>query len=137
MFVNDVHKKEEIRKIALRHLRKYGIKFRCKNSRQPSQVKNYYILEFSKFNFFFQILKSKKLFSVPLQNLENQTVTLKNGQQLVIPKRLYEMGSFILSQVEVEGIFRKEGSKSRQNEIKVSVSSSISKFKLKIIFSCL
>lgn len=65
-------------------------------------------------------VKSKKLFSVPLQNLENETVTLKNGQQLVIPKRLYEMCSFILINVDTEGVFRKEGSKSRQNEIKVS-----------------
>lgn len=63
--------------------------------------------------------KSKKLFNVPLQNLENETVTLRDGQQLVVPKRLYEMCSFILNHVEIEGLFRKEGSKSRQNEIKV------------------
>lgn len=66
-------------------------------------------------------MKSKKFFNVPLQNLENETVTLQNGQQLVIPKRLFEMCSFILIHVETEGLFRKEGSKSRQNEIKVSI----------------
>lgn len=65
-------------------------------------------------------VKSKKLFSVPIQNLENETVTLENGQQLVIPKRLYEICSFILIHVDTEGLFRKEGSKSRQNVIKVS-----------------
>lgn len=37
MFINDVHKKEEIKAIALRHLRKYGIKFRIKNPK-PIQV---------------------------------------------------------------------------------------------------
>lgn len=37
MFINDVHKKEEIKTIALRHLRKFGIKFRPKNAR-PIQV---------------------------------------------------------------------------------------------------
>jgi len=46
-------------------------------------------------------------------------VTLSNGQQLVIPKRIQELCTYILSKVETEGIFRKEGSKSRQHEIKV------------------
>ncbi|KAJ8984189.1 hypothetical protein NQ317_011098 [Molorchus minor] len=67
MFINDVYKKDEIRNIAIRHLRKYGIKYRDKNSRQ-----------------FVQATKTKKFFKVPLQSLANETVTLKNGQQLVI-----------------------------------------------------
>nr|CAH7753407.1 unnamed protein product [Callosobruchus chinensis] len=104
MFINNVNKKEEIKNIALRNLRKYGIKHRVKASRHPVQV-----------------AKSKKLFKVPLQNLENETITLKNGQQLVIPKRLFELCSYILTKVDTEGIFRKEGSKSRQNEIKLSL----------------
>lgn len=41
MFINDVNKKEEIKAIAIRHLRKYGIKFRLKNTR-PVQVIFYY-----------------------------------------------------------------------------------------------
>ncbi|VEN39770.1 unnamed protein product [Callosobruchus maculatus] len=104
MFINNVNKKEEIKNIALRNLRKYGIKHRVKATRHPVQV-----------------AKSKKLFKVPLQNLENETITLKNGQQLVIPKRLFELCSYILTKVDTEGIFRKEGSKSRQNEIKLSL----------------
>nr|XP_023017446.1 rho GTPase-activating protein 11A-like [Leptinotarsa decemlineata] len=104
MFMNDVHKKEEIRNLAVKHLRKYGIKHRAKSCRQSVQV-----------------VKSKKLFNVPLANLENETVTLKNGQQLVVPKRLYEMCSYILSKVDTEGLFRKEGSRSRQNIIKLSL----------------
>nr|CAI5839127.1 unnamed protein product [Callosobruchus analis] len=104
MFINNVNKKEEIKNIALRNLRKYGIKHRVKASRHPVQV-----------------AKSKKLFKVPLQNLENETITLNNGQQLVIPKRLFELCSYILTKVDTEGIFRKEGSKSRQNEIKLSL----------------
>ncbi|CAG9813716.1 unnamed protein product [Phaedon cochleariae] len=103
MFMTDVHRKEEIRNVAIKHLRKYGIKYRGKTTRHP------------------QAIKSKKLFKVPIQNLENETVTLKNGQQLIVPKRLHEMCSYILTKVETEGIFRKEGSKSRQNEIKLSL----------------
>ncbi|CAG9853892.1 unnamed protein product [Phyllotreta striolata] len=102
MFINDVNKKEEIRNIATKQLRKLGIRQRVK---------------YPKLNV--QNQKLKKLFKTPLQNLENETVTLKNGQQLVVPKRLYEMCSYILSKVETEGLFRKEGSKSRQNEIKL------------------
>lgn len=56
---------------------------------------------------------------MPLQNLNTQTVTLENGRQLNVPKLVHEMCSFILTKVETEGVFRKEGSKSRQNEIKV------------------
>lgn len=48
-----------------------------------------------------------------------QTVTLVTGQQLKVPKIVHELCSFILSKVETEGLFRKGGSKSRQNEIKV------------------
>lgn len=58
---------------------------------------------------------------MPLQQLETETVTLTNGQQLIIPKRIHEMCSYILSKVQTEGIFRKEGSKSRQHEIKLSL----------------
>lgn len=103
MFINDVNRKEEIRNIALQHLKKYGIKYRPKKPRPTSQVKRY----------------GKKFFKVPLQNLETETVTLTNGQQLTIPKRIHEMCSYVLLKVETEGIFRKEGSKSRQNEIKL------------------
>ncbi|XP_056639254.1 uncharacterized protein LOC130446807 [Diorhabda sublineata] len=102
MFINDVNKKEEIRNIAIKNLRKLDVKQRIKCFRPSTQT-----------------IKTKKLFKVPLANLENETVTLRNGQQLVIPKRLYEMCSFILSNVDTEGIFRKEGSRSRQNEIKL------------------
>lgn len=102
MFINDVNKKEEIRNIAIKNLRKLDVKQRIKCFRPSTQT-----------------IKTKKLFKVPLVNLENETVTLRNGQQLVIPKRLYEMCSFILSNVDTEGIFRKEGSRSRQNELKL------------------
>ncbi|KAF7272688.1 uncharacterized protein LOC143201564 isoform X1 [Rhynchophorus ferrugineus] len=103
MFINDVNKREEIRNIAVQHLRKYGIKYRPKKGRPPPQGARY----------------GKKFFKVPLINLETETVTLSNGQQLIIPKRIHEMCSYVLSKVQTEGIFRKEGSKSRQNEIKL------------------
>lgn len=41
MFINDVHRKEEIRNIAIQHLRKYGIKYRPKKPRPPTQVRFY------------------------------------------------------------------------------------------------
>lgn len=66
-----------------------------------------------------KVSKSTRFFKVRLQYLENETITLKNGQQLVIPKQLYEICCFIFNHVDTEGIFRKEGSRSRQHEIKV------------------
>ncbi|XP_050510477.1 T-cell activation Rho GTPase-activating protein-like [Diabrotica virgifera virgifera] len=104
MFISDVNKKDEIRTIAIKNLRKLNAKPRIKYSRPTIQAS-----------------KEKQLFHVALSKLENETVTLRNGQQLVVPKRLYEMCSFILSKVETEGLFRKEGSKNRQNKIKASL----------------
>lgn len=36
MFLNDVHKKEEIRNLALQDLKNFGIKFRQKKSKQQN-----------------------------------------------------------------------------------------------------
>ncbi|XP_066258989.1 rho GTPase-activating protein 11A-like isoform X2 [Euwallacea similis] len=107
MFINDVHRKEEIQNIAVQRLKTYGIKYRAKKARVSQQVNKY----------------GKKLFKVPLHRLETETVTLLNGQQLTIPKRIHDMCSYILSKVQTEGIFRMEGSKSRQHEIKLSLDS--------------
>lgn len=68
-----------------------------------------------------QETKSRKAFKVPLQNLPMQIVTLPSGQQLVVPKLVHELCSYIMSKVSTEGLFRKGGSKSRQNEIKVTI----------------
>ncbi|KAI4467626.1 rho gtpase activating protein 11a [Holotrichia oblita] len=101
MFLNDVNKKEEIKNLALQDLRSVGIKFRLKKSKQNVQD-----------------LKSRKAFKTPLSSLTTQTVTLPSGQQLIIPKLVHELCSFILTKVHTEGLFRKGGSKSRQNEIR-------------------
>ncbi|CAG9764719.1 unnamed protein product [Ceutorhynchus assimilis] len=106
MFMNDVNRKEEIRNIAIQHLKQYGIKYRSKKSRVPVQQVSRH---------------GKKFFKVPLVNLETETVTLTNGQQLIIPKRVHEICSYVLTKVQTEGIFRREGLKSRQNEIKSSL----------------
>ncbi|XP_050311629.1 LOW QUALITY PROTEIN: rho GTPase-activating protein 11A-like [Anthonomus grandis grandis] len=63
----------------------------------------------------------RKFFKVPLQNLEIITVTLTDGQQLIIPKRIHEICTYVLSKVQTEGLFRREGSRSRQQEIKLSL----------------
>ncbi|KAI4467645.1 rho gtpase activating protein 11a [Holotrichia oblita] len=102
MFLNDVNKKEEIKNLALQDLRSVGIKFRLKKSKQNVQD-----------------LKSRKAFKTPLSSLTTQTVTLPSGQQLIIPKLVHELCSFILTKVHTEGLFRKGGSKSRQNEIRL------------------
>lgn len=60
------------------------------------------------------------MFKTHLHLLPTQTVTLETGQQLKVPKIVHELCSFILTRVETEGLFRKGGSKSRQNEIRVS-----------------
>lgn len=41
MFINDVHKKEEVKTIATQRLRVYGIKYRPKKPRQI-QVRGYF-----------------------------------------------------------------------------------------------
>lgn len=61
------------------------------------------------------------MFKTDLCLLPTQTVTLRTGQQLKIPKIIHELCTFILNKVETEGLFRKGGSKSRQNEIKVFI----------------
>ncbi|KRT83583.1 hypothetical protein AMK59_4696, partial [Oryctes borbonicus] len=103
MFLNDVHKKEEIKNLALQDLRHFGIKFRLKKNKQQT------VQEF----------KSRKTFKTPLSALTTQTVTLPSGQQLVVPKLVHELCSFILTKVDTEGLFRKGGSKCRQNEIRL------------------
>ncbi|XP_044263931.1 rho GTPase-activating protein gacJJ-like [Tribolium madens] len=101
MFLSDVLKKEECRNEALQELRKLGIKCRPKKPKQQN------------------IKATRKVFKVPLRSLSTETVTLKTGQQIAVPKLVHELCSFILAKVSTEGLFRKEGSKVRQNEIKL------------------
>lgn len=60
-----------------------------------------------------------KVFKRPLNLLPLETVTLISGQQLIVPRILHQLCDFILKNADTEGLFRKGGSKSRQNEIKV------------------
>lgn len=102
--MNDVNKQEEIRTIATVELKSLGVKYRYKKHRQHAQD-----------------TKSRKAFKTPLHLLSTRTVTLESGQQLPIPKMIQNLCSFVLTKVETEGLFRKGGSKSRQNEIKLSL----------------
>lgn len=102
--MNDVNKQEEIRTIATVELKSLGVKYRYKKHRQHAQD-----------------TKSRKAFKTPLHSLPTRTVTLESGQQLPIPKMIQNLCSFVLTKVETEGLFRKGGSKSRQNEIKLSL----------------
>ncbi|EFA06966.2 rho GTPase-activating protein 11A [Tribolium castaneum] len=101
MFLSDVLKKEECRNEALQELQKLGIKCRPKKPKQQT------------------VKATRKVFKVPLRSLSAETVTLKTGQQIAVPKLVHELCSFILAKVSTEGLFRKEGSKARQNEIKL------------------
>lgn len=72
--------------------------------------------------FFKEIRKTSKCFKIELSLLPTQVVTLSDGQQLLVPVVVHQLCSFILKKGDTEGLFRKEGSKSRQNEIKVITS---------------
>ncbi|KAK9869240.1 hypothetical protein WA026_002991 [Henosepilachna vigintioctopunctata] len=105
MFMNDVHKKDEIKEIAIQDLRRMGVKYRRKKAKPTVQ----------------EVKKTLKCFKVDLSLLPTQLVTLSDGQQLVVPIVVHDLCSFILKKIDTEGLFRKEGSKSRQNEIKLSL----------------
>ncbi|KAK4885710.1 hypothetical protein RN001_001981 [Aquatica leii] len=102
MYMNDVNKKEEIKNVAIKDLRGLGIKYRPKKQRNLQDTRI-----------------GRRVFKTVLHLLPMQTVTLKTGQQLIVPKLVNDLCSFILSKVETEGLFRKGGSKARQNEIKL------------------
>ncbi|KAF5299562.1 hypothetical protein FQR65_LT09367 [Abscondita terminalis] len=102
MYMNDVNKKEEIKNVAIKDLRGLGVKYRPKKQRNPQESRI-----------------GRRVFKTVLHLLPMQTVTLKTGQQLIVPKLVNDLCSFILSKVETEGLFRKGGSKARQNEIKL------------------
>ncbi|KAK5647345.1 hypothetical protein RI129_002237 [Pyrocoelia pectoralis] len=106
MFINDVNKKEEIKNIAVKHLRELGVKYRPK---KPRNIQDARI--------------GRQCFKTALCLLPMQTVTLVSGQQLIVPKLLDDLCSFILANVSTEGLFRKGGSKARQNDIKLLLDS--------------
>ncbi|XP_045483068.1 rho GTPase-activating protein gacN-like [Harmonia axyridis] len=105
MFINDVHKKDDIKDVAIQDLRRIGVKFRRKKNKPAVQ----------------ETRKTTKCFKIDLGLLPTQVVTLSDGQQLLVPIVVHELCSFILKKIDTEGLFRKEGSKSRQNEIKLSL----------------
>ncbi|KAF5304786.1 hypothetical protein FQA39_LY09563 [Lamprigera yunnana] len=102
MYMNNVNKKEEIKNIAIKNLRNLGVKYRPKKQRNAQDCRI-----------------GRRVFKTVLHLLPMQTVTLKTGQQLIVPKLVSDLCLFILSKVETEGLFRKGGSKARQNEIKL------------------
>lgn len=59
-----------------------------------------------------------KVFNAPLKGLKKKHVQLKTGQILPVPKIIHELCEWILENVETEGIFRKSGSRSKQQKIK-------------------
>lgn len=124
MFMNDVYKKEEIRNIAIHDLRELGVKHRPKKFKY--QQVDFQHLFLKLVNITQCILQEsngrngKRVFKTPLHLLPTRTITLKTGQQLMIPKILDELCTYVLTKAETEGLFRKGGSKSRQNEIKVA-----------------
>lgn len=65
------------------------------------------------------------MFKIPLGTLPLQIVTMATGQQLQVPKVVDQLCSFVLAKVETEGLFRKAGSKARQNEMQVRLTQSI------------
>ncbi|KAJ3649137.1 hypothetical protein Zmor_020895 [Zophobas morio] len=99
MFLSDVLKKEACRKEALQELQRLKVKTRIRKAKPD-------------------VKSTAKTFKAPLGALPTEIVTLKTGQQIAIPKLIHQMCSFILTKVTTEGLFRKEGSKARQGEMK-------------------
>lgn len=124
--MNDVNKTDLIKSIAIQDLRNFGIKYR--NNKSNVGKKKLPQVSFLNFMFLEVLLicvqetrNGRRVFKIALDSLPQQTVTLTSGQQLIVPEVLHKLCTFILARVETEGLFRKGGSKSRQNEIKVSV----------------
>lgn len=69
---------------------------------------------------FKQQLSHKRIFGVPLNNLEFTEVKLSSGALCRIPIFVSDACARIMDQIEVEGIFRKAGSQIRQKEIRVN-----------------
>ncbi|XP_019866215.1 uncharacterized protein LOC109595312 isoform X2 [Aethina tumida] len=102
MYISNIQRKENIRTVALKYLRKHGIKYRAK--KRPSG--------------FLQTRASEtKKFGVPLSELEVKTVTLINGEQIVVPKILCDMVHFIRNDIGLEGVFRKESTNKKIKEL--------------------
>lgn len=62
----------------------------------------------------------RKIFGVPLHKLDFADVKLSNGSLSRVPRFVSDACSRVMTHIDVEGLFRKAGSSSRQREIRVS-----------------
>lgn len=64
----------------------------------------------------------RKIFGLPLHKLDFVDVKLSNGSLTRVPNFVSDACSRVMEHIDVEGLFRKAGSSSRQKEIRVSCS---------------
>lgn len=62
-----------------------------------------------------------KIFNAPLRKLNKRQVQLKTGQNLPVPKIVQELCESILNNVETKNIFQKNGSRTKQQKIKLKI----------------
>lgn len=104
MFINEVPNGAELSAIIINELRDiFGIKYR-KDKKIKSHHQN----------------GNRRIFGVPLKDLELTEVKLSGGAVCRVPYFVDDACNYLMQNVEIEGMFRKAGSAARQKEIRVS-----------------
>ncbi|XP_043476939.1 uncharacterized protein LOC122507974 isoform X3 [Leptopilina heterotoma] len=106
MFIFDVLRKDKVYQIIVSDLRRFGVKYRHKKNAavkldKPERNGNL----------------PQKIFKVHLTCLPLDLVNLSSGAMVHIPIFVIKATAYLLNYIDLEGIFRKAGSKIRQREI--------------------
>ncbi|XP_033226905.1 rho GTPase-activating protein gacF-like isoform X3 [Belonocnema kinseyi] len=106
MFVYDILHKEKVYQIVVSDLRSFGVKYRHKKNAVKTEKPDRNAR-----------LPQKQVFKMPLSRLSLDLVNLSSGAIVHVPVFLGQVSSYLLKHIDLEGIFRKAGSKTRQREI--------------------
>ncbi|XP_051153290.1 rho GTPase-activating protein 11A-like isoform X3 [Leptopilina boulardi] len=106
MFIFDVLRKDKVYQVIVSDLRRFGVKYRHKKNAsvktdKPERNGN----------------QPQKIFKVHLTCLPLDLVNLSSGAMVHIPIFVIQATAYLLNYIDLEGIFRKAGSKIRQREI--------------------
>ncbi|XP_033226909.1 rho GTPase-activating protein gacF-like isoform X7 [Belonocnema kinseyi] len=105
MFVYDILHKEKVYQIVVSDLRSFGVKYRHKKNAVKTEKPDR------------NARLPQKVFKMPLSRLSLDLVNLSSGAIVHVPVFLGQVSSYLLKHIDLEGIFRKAGSKTRQREI--------------------
>uniref|UniRef100_A0A1B0CQF7 Putative rho gtpase-activating protein 11b n=1 Tax=Lutzomyia longipalpis TaxID=7200 RepID=A0A1B0CQF7_LUTLO len=100
VFVNNIEDKDALHTLVLKELRENGIKYQKTKKRQLGQN------------------GSRRIFRIPLHQLELTDVFLVNGSIVQVPQFVSDACQRILEEVTTEGLFRKAGATARQKGIR-------------------